>query len=86
MTGTGDADKDPHARPVVTAVYVRIALSLRNVLVWLHPEVLSHLRRGGRWIDLNQLPFRVVLSWMQQRVEVLLLPWDVIYAQRPIPT
>ncbi len=72
--------------PLLRLLYVGIALILRNVWVWLHWEVLSHPRRGGRRIDLNQLPFRVMLSWLQQLTEALLLPWDAIYAQRPMPT
>ena len=51
----------------------------------LHWAVLSEPRRGGRRIDLNQLPFRVLLSWIQQRVESILLPWDALVAQRPMP-
>ena len=72
--------------PLLRLLYVGIALILRNVWVWLHGEVLSKPRRGGRRIDLNQLPFRVMLSWLQQLTEALLLPWDAILAQRPMPT
>jgi hypothetical protein len=72
--------------PLLRLLYVGVALILRNVWVWLHWEVLSHPRQGGRRIDLNQLPFRVMLSWLQQLVEALLLAWDAIQAQRPIPT
>ena len=72
--------------PLLRLLYVGIALILRNVWVWLHWEVLSYPRRGGRRIDLSQLPFRVMLSWLQQLTEALLLPWDAIYARRPMPT
>jgi Transposase DDE domain len=72
--------------PLLRLLYVGIALILRNVWVWLHWEVLSHPRRGGRRLDLHQLPFRVMLSWLQQLVEALLLPWDAIETQRPMPT
>jgi hypothetical protein len=72
--------------PLLRLLYVGIALILRNVWVWLHYAVLSKPRRGGRRIDLNQLPFRVMLSWLQQLVEALLLPWDALLAQRPMPT
>jgi Transposase DDE domain len=72
--------------PLLRLLYVGIALILRNVWVWLHWAVLSQPRRGGRRIDLNQLPFRVMLSWVQQLVEALLVPWDAIYAQHPMPT
>jgi hypothetical protein len=72
--------------PLLRLLYVGIALILRNVWVWLHWAVLSKPRRGGRRIDLNQLPFRVMLSWIQQLVEVLLVPWDAMEAQHPVPT
>jgi Transposase DDE domain len=72
--------------PLLRLLYVGIALILRNVWVWLHWAVLSEPRRGSRRIDLNQLPFRVMLSWIQQLVEALLLPWDAIDARRPMPT
>ncbi len=72
--------------PLLRLLYVGIALVPRDVWVWLHGAVLSKPRRGGRRIDLNQLPFRVVLSWLQQLVELLLLPWDALFAQRPMPT
>ena len=72
--------------PLLRLLYVGIALLLRNVWVWLHWEVLSAPRRGGRRVDLNQLPFRVMLSWIQQLVEELLVPWDAIETERPMPT
>jgi putative transposase len=72
--------------PLLRLLYVGIALVLRNVWVWLHYAVLSKPRRGGRRIDLNQRPFRVMLSWLQQLVESLLLPWDALVARRPMPT
>jgi putative transposase len=72
--------------PLLRLLYVGVALILRNVWVWLHREVLSHPRRGGRRIDLNQLPFRAMLCWLQSLAEALLVPWDGIYAQRPMPT
>jgi hypothetical protein len=71
--------------PLLRLLYVGIALVLRNVWVWLHGEVLSKPRRGGRRVDLNQLPFRVMLSWLQQLTEALLLPWDAIPSERPMP-
>lgn len=72
--------------PLLRLLYVGVALILRNVWVWLHWAVLSKPRRGGRRIDLNQLPFRVLLSWIQHLVESILLPWDAIFAQRPMTT
>jgi hypothetical protein len=47
--------------PLLRLLYVGIALLLRNVWVWLHWEVLSQPRRGGRKVDLNQLVFRKML-------------------------
>ena len=72
--------------PLLRLLYVGIALILRNVWVWLHWAVLSQPRRGGRRIDLNQLPFRAMLCWLQNLAEMLLVPWDSIYAQHPMPT
>jgi putative transposase len=72
--------------PLLRLLYVGIALVLRNVWVWLHWAVLAKKRRGGRRVELNQLPFRVMLSWIQQLVEALLLPWEAIFAQRPMPS
>jgi putative transposase len=72
--------------PLLRLLYVGVALILRNVWVWLHWAVLSKPHRGGRRIDLNQLPFRVMLSWIQQLVESWLQPWDAIITQRPMPT
>src|SRR5262249_35049575 len=42
---------------------------LRNVWAWLHWEVLSQPRRGGRRIDLGQLTFRGMLLWLQHYAE-----------------
>ena len=72
--------------PLLRLLYVGIALILRNVWVWLHWEVLSHPRRGGRSIDLNQLPFQVMLSWLRRLVENLFVPLSAINAERPMPT
>jgi putative transposase len=72
--------------PLLRLLYVGIALILRNVWVWLHWQVLSHPRRGGRRIDLNQLPFRAMLSWIRQVAEVLLGVRDQMWSKRPWPT
>jgi len=72
--------------PLLRLLYVGIALVLRNVWVWLHWAVLAEPHRGGRRVDLDRLPFRMMLSWLQQRVEALLLPWDALFARRPMPT
>jgi hypothetical protein len=65
---------------------VGIALLLRNVWVWLHGEVLSQPRRGGRRIDLHQLAFRKMLVGLQHLAEALFGVCDDIQAKRPIPT
>src|SRR5205823_9725117 len=57
--------------PLLRLLYVGIALILRNVWVWLHWVVLAHRRRGGRRIDLAQLPFRALLSWLGQVAEAV---------------
>ena len=67
------------------AWYVGVALILRNVWAWLHWEVLSQPRRGGRRIDLGQLTFRGMLLWLQHYAEAWLGVKDEVHAQRPIP-
>lgn len=58
--------------PALRLLFVGIALVLRNVWVWLHWQVLSHPHRGGRRVDLNQLPFKAMLSWIRHVLEALL--------------
>lgn len=58
--------------PLLRFLYVAIALILRNVWVWLHWAVLAQPRRGQRRIDLNQLPFRAMLLWLQHLAEEVL--------------
>jgi putative transposase len=72
--------------PLLRLLYVGIALRLRNVWVWLHWEVLSHPRRGGRRIDLNQLVFRKMLVGLQHLAEALFGVCDDIRSKHPIPT
>lgn len=72
--------------PLLRLLYVGIALLLRNVWVWLHWEVLSHPRRGGRKIDLNQLVFRRMLIGLQHLAEALFGVCDEVWAKHPIPT
>ncbi|MCI0461250.1 MAG: transposase [Gemmataceae bacterium] len=74
--------RDPRLR----LLYVGIALLLRNVWVWLHWEVLSHPRRGGRRVDLNQLVFRKMLVGLQHLAEALFGVCDDIRSKHPIPT
>jgi hypothetical protein len=71
---------------VLRLLFVGVALILRNVWVWLHGEVLAHPRRGGRRIDLSQLPFRAMLSWLGHLVETLLGFRDQRQAEHPLLT
>jgi hypothetical protein len=72
--------------PLLRLLFVGIALILRNVWVWLHWEVLAHRRRGGRRLDLQQLPFRAMLAWLRHLVETLLGFRDQRQAERPLIT
>jgi len=72
--------------PVLRLLFVGLALILRNVWVWLHWEVLSHPRRGGRRLDLDQMPFRKLLVWLQHLAEAVLAFHDELRAHRPILT
>jgi len=72
--------------PLLRLLYVGIALVLRNVWVWLHWEVLSHPRRGGRRLDLDQLPFRAMLLWLQHLAEAVLGVCDQVRAERSVLT
>lgn len=72
--------------PLLRFLYVAIALILRNVWVWLHWAVLAHPRRGRRRIDLDQLPFRAMLLWLQHLAEELLGVCNRVSTPRPILT
>ena len=72
--------------PLLRFLYVAIALILRNVWVWLHWAVLAHPRRGRRRIDLDQLPFRAMLLWLQHLAEELLGVCNQIPTHRQIAT
>jgi putative transposase len=56
-------------RPELRLLYVGIALVLRNEWVWLHLEVLSTPRRGGRLIRLERLRLRALLHWLLRVIE-----------------
>jgi Transposase DDE domain len=72
--------------PLLRLFFVGVALILRNVWVWLHWEVLSHPHRGGRRLDLDQLPFRAMLSWLRQLIETLFGFNDCRQSERPLAT
>jgi hypothetical protein len=56
-------------RPELRLLYAGLALALRNEWVWLHFEVLSTPRRGGRLIRLERLRLRALLHWLLQVIE-----------------
>lgn len=56
-------------RPELRLFYVGLALLLRNEWVWLHFEVLSIPRPGGRLILLERLRLRAMLHWLLQVIE-----------------
>jgi len=68
--------------PLRRLLFVGLALVLRNVWVWLHWEVLSAPRRGGRLVVLARLRLRQMLRWLQQVAEARFGMWDSIPAQR----
>lgn len=72
--------------PLLRFLYVAIALILRNVWVWLHWAVLAQPRRGQRRIDLNQLPFRAMLLWLQHLAEEVLGVSHQIPSHHPTQT
>jgi DDE family transposase len=72
--------------PLLRLLYVGIALILRNVWVWLHWEVLAHPRRGGRRLDLGQLPLRAMLLWLQHWAEAVFGFCDQIAVEHPMLT
>jgi hypothetical protein len=56
-------------RPDLRLLYVGLSLVLRNEWVWLHWEVLSTPRRGGRRIRQERLRLRGLLRWLQESIE-----------------
>jgi|SRR5208283_342509 len=72
--------------PLLRLLFVGIALILRNVWVWLHWEILSHPRRGGRRLNLNQLPFRAMLSWLRHLAEIMLGVRTFVKSEHPLLT
>jgi hypothetical protein len=71
--------------PVLRLLLVGLALILRNLWVWLHWEVLAHPHRGGRRLDLDQLPFRQLLLWLQHLAEAVFGIHDELEADHAIP-
>jgi hypothetical protein len=56
-------------RPELRLLYVGLSLVLRNEWVWLHWEVLSTPRRGGRLVRQERLRLRALLRWLRQAIE-----------------
>ena len=70
--------------PVVRLLLVGVALVLRNVWVWLHYACLSTPRRGGRRLNLERLPLKTLLLWLQHQAEHELGWCDQVEAERPL--
>jgi hypothetical protein len=71
--------------PVVRLFLVGVALVLRNVWVWLHWDVLSGRRRGGRVLRLDRLPFEALLLWLLHVAEEEFGRWDLTDVERRSP-
>jgi hypothetical protein len=56
-------------RPELRLFYVGVSLVLRDEWVWLHFEVLSRPRRGGRVVLLERLQLCELLYWVAQVIE-----------------
>jgi len=72
--------------PKVRFFFMALALLLRNVWVWLHWEVLSSPRRGGRLIRLERLRFKALLLWLLHVAESVLGVADETFTERPAKT
>jgi Transposase DDE domain len=55
--------------PRLRLLFVGLALLLRNLWVWVHWEVLSRPRRGGRAVCLDRLRFEDLLLWLLHGIE-----------------
>jgi hypothetical protein len=71
--------------PLVRLLLVGIALVLRNVWAWLHYFVLSTPRRGNPRLNLERLPLRQMLLWLQHQAEDTFGRRDSIPSERPMP-
>jgi hypothetical protein len=69
--------------PLVRLFLVGVALVLRNVWVWLHWQVLSAPRRGGRELRPGRLRFKELLAWLGHVIEERLGVVDRTHADRP---
>jgi DDE family transposase len=71
--------------PEVRLLLMGVALVLRNVWVWLHYAVLSTPKRGNRRYNLERLPLRTLLQWLQHQAEEELGVRGEVSAERPMP-
>jgi Transposase DDE domain len=71
--------------PLLRLLFVGLALILRNEWVWWHWEVFAHPRRGGRRVDLGQMRFRCLLSWLAQLAQSTFGFCDETQADHPMP-
>lgn len=71
--------------PGVRLLLVAVALLLRNVWVWLHWEVLSGKRRGGRLLRLQVLTLKALLQQLWQVAGEQLGFTAETQTERPIP-
>jgi len=70
--------------PLVRLLLVGAALVLRNVWVLLHYACLSTPRRGGGLLNLERLPLKTMLLWLQHQAEHELGWCDAVLAERPL--
>jgi putative transposase len=71
--------------PLVRLLLVGVALTLRNVWVWLHYAVLSTPRKGNCRYNPERLALRTMLLWLQHQAEAELGIRDEVLAERPMP-
>jgi hypothetical protein len=71
--------------PAVRLLLVGVALVLRNLWVWLHHEVLSMPRRGGRRYRWERLRFRALLALLQLAAEKRFGVAEEVPTEREIP-
>ena len=79
------SDSDDDERFVVRFFYVAIGFLLRNLWVWLHHAVLSSPHRGCRWYNLDRLPLRAMLLWLQEVAFAMYKLVEIALCERPVP-
>ena len=71
-------------RPGLRLLYAGLAPLLRNEWVWLHFEVPSTPRRGGRLIRLERMRLRAMPHWLLQVIEKAYGTTDEAPTERPL--